>query len=44
MIILDLNYILNLKHEKTKLFPEQKQNLPGNEYEMTPEPEIIRAL
>ncbi|WP_428229335.1 SDR family oxidoreductase [Flavobacterium sp.] len=27
---------------KTKTFPEQKQNLPGNEYKMNPEPEIIR--
>ncbi|MDR7210827.1 SDR family oxidoreductase [Flavobacterium piscis] len=28
--------------KKSKSFPEQKQNLPGNEYKMTPEPEIIR--
>lgn len=28
--------------KKTKTFPEQKQNLPGNEYQMNPEPEIIR--
>jgi NAD(P)-dependent dehydrogenase (short-subunit alcohol dehydrogenase family) len=28
--------------KKTKTFPEQKQNLPGNEHEMNPEPEIIR--
>ncbi|AXB57496.1 SDR family oxidoreductase [Flavobacterium fluviale] len=28
--------------KKTKTFPEQKQNLPGNEHMMTPEPEIIR--
>jgi NAD(P)-dependent dehydrogenase (short-subunit alcohol dehydrogenase family) len=25
-----------------KTFPEQKQNLPGNEHQMNPEPEIIR--
>jgi NAD(P)-dependent dehydrogenase (short-subunit alcohol dehydrogenase family) len=28
--------------KKTKTFPEQKQNLPGNEHLMHPEPEIIR--
>ncbi|MHC0440354.1 SDR family oxidoreductase [Flavobacterium sp. 3-210] len=28
--------------EKKKTFPEQKQELPGNEYLMHPEPEIIR--
>ncbi len=28
--------------KKIKTFPEQKQNLPGNEHMMTPEPEIIR--
>lgn len=28
--------------KKKQTFPEQKQNLPGNEYMMTPEPEIIR--
>lgn len=28
--------------EKRKTFPEQKQELPGNEYKMNPEPEIIR--
>lgn len=28
--------------KKIKTFPEQKQNLPGNEHQMTPEPEIIR--
>ncbi|KAF2331288.1 SDR family oxidoreductase [Flavobacterium daemonense] len=28
--------------KKTKTFPEQKQELPGNEYLMHPEPEIIR--
>lgn len=28
--------------KKTKTFPEQKQNLPGNEHMMYPEPEIIR--
>src|SRR6187402_21320 len=28
--------------KKTKTFPEQKQDLPGNEYLMNPEPEIIR--
>lgn len=28
--------------KKTKTFPEQKQNLPGNEYLMKPEPEIIK--
>ncbi|MDA6072143.1 SDR family oxidoreductase [Flavobacterium sp. AC] len=28
--------------KKTKTFPEQKQNLPGNEHKMNPEPEIIR--
>lgn len=28
--------------DKSKSFPEQKQNLPGNEHQMTPEPEIIR--
>lgn len=28
--------------KKTKTFPEQKQKLPGNEYLMNPEPEIIR--
>jgi NAD(P)-dependent dehydrogenase (short-subunit alcohol dehydrogenase family) len=28
--------------KKPKSFPEQKQNLPGNEYQMLPEPEIIR--
>lgn len=28
--------------EKRKTFPEQKQELPGNEYLMHPEPEIIR--
>ncbi|MBS7232113.1 SDR family oxidoreductase [Flavobacterium psychroterrae] len=28
--------------KKPKTFPEQKQNLPGNEYQMNPEPEIIR--
>jgi NAD(P)-dependent dehydrogenase (short-subunit alcohol dehydrogenase family) len=28
--------------KKTKTFPEQKQKLPGNEYLMHPEPEIIR--
>jgi NAD(P)-dependent dehydrogenase (short-subunit alcohol dehydrogenase family) len=27
---------------KKKTFPEQKQNLPGNEHQMNPEPEIIR--
>lgn len=27
---------------KQKSFPEQKQNLPGNEHQMTPQPEIIR--
>src|SRR4051812_33142025 len=28
--------------KKRKSFPEQKQELPGNEYQMNPEPEIIR--
>src|SRR6187431_898346 len=28
--------------KKTKTFPEQKQELPGNEHMMYPEPEIIR--
>ncbi|GGF15986.1 SDR family oxidoreductase [Flavobacterium limi] len=28
--------------KNTKAFPEQKQNLPGNEYLMNPEPEIIK--
>ncbi|MDQ6469705.1 SDR family oxidoreductase [Flavobacterium sp. LHD-80] len=28
--------------KKPKIFPEQKQELPGNEYLMHPEPEIIR--
>lgn len=28
--------------KKKQTFPEQKQNLPGNEYQMKPEPEIIR--
>jgi NAD(P)-dependent dehydrogenase (short-subunit alcohol dehydrogenase family) len=28
--------------KKPKTFPEQKQNLPGSEHLMTPEPEIIR--
>lgn len=28
--------------KKPKTFPEQKQELPGNEHKMTPEPEIIR--
>ncbi len=28
--------------KKIKTFPEQKQNLPGNEHLMHPEPEIIR--
>lgn len=28
--------------KKIKTFPEQKQNLPGNEHQMRPEPEIIR--
>lgn len=28
--------------KKIKTFPEQKQNLPGNEHMMNPEPEIIR--
>jgi NAD(P)-dependent dehydrogenase (short-subunit alcohol dehydrogenase family) len=28
--------------KQTKTFPEQKQNLPGNEYLMNPEPEIIK--
>lgn len=28
--------------KKTKTFPEQKQDLPGNEYLMKPEPEIIK--
>lgn len=28
--------------EKPKKFPEQKQNLPGNEFQMNPQPEIIR--
>lgn len=28
--------------KKTKTFPEQKQNLPGNEHLMHPEPEVIR--
>lgn len=28
--------------KKIKTFPEQKQNLPGNEHQMFPEPEIIR--
>lgn len=28
--------------KKPKTFPEQKQQLPGNEHKMTPEPEIIR--
>lgn len=28
--------------KKAKTFPEQKQNLPGNEYLMNPEPEIIK--
>lgn len=28
--------------KKTKTFPKQKQNLPGNEHLMHPEPEIIR--
>ncbi|WP_417941682.1 SDR family oxidoreductase [Flavobacterium sp. RS13.1] len=28
--------------KKTKTFPEQKQNLPGNEHLMNPEPEIIK--
>jgi len=27
---------------KEKSFPKQKQNLPGNEHQMTPQPEIIR--
>lgn len=28
--------------KNTKTFPEQKQELPGNEHKMNPEPEIIR--
>lgn len=28
--------------EKSKKFPKQEQNLPGHEYKMNPEPEIIR--
>lgn len=28
--------------EKTKKFPKQEQNLPGDEYKMDPEPEVIR--
>ncbi|OXA91268.1 SDR family oxidoreductase [Flavobacterium hercynium] len=28
--------------EKPKKFPEQKQDLPGNEFQMKPQPEIIR--
>ncbi|SNR37914.1 SDR family oxidoreductase [Flavobacterium sp. ov086] len=28
--------------KKIKIFPEQKQSLPGHEYKMNPEPEIIR--
>ena len=28
--------------KKTETFPEQKQNLPGNEHLMSPEPEIIK--
>jgi NAD(P)-dependent dehydrogenase (short-subunit alcohol dehydrogenase family) len=28
--------------DKIKTFPEQKQELPGNEYKMHPQPEIIR--
>jgi NAD(P)-dependent dehydrogenase (short-subunit alcohol dehydrogenase family) len=28
--------------EKSKTFPKQEQNLPGYEYKMNPEPEIIR--
>ncbi|MRX39004.1 SDR family oxidoreductase [Flavobacterium sp. LC2016-23] len=28
--------------KKPKKFPEQKQELPGNEYQMNPQPEIIR--
>lgn len=28
--------------EKTKKFPKQEQSLPGDEYKMNPEPEIIR--
>ncbi|SHG28081.1 short chain dehydrogenase [Flavobacterium defluvii] len=28
--------------KKPKTFPEQKQELPGNEHKMNPEPEIIR--
>lgn len=28
--------------KKIKTFPEQKQNLPGNEHQMNPEPQIIR--
>ena len=28
--------------EKTKKFPKQEQTLPGDEYKMNPEPEIIR--
>ena len=31
-----------MEKEKPKKFPEQKQELPGNEYKMTPQPEIIR--
>lgn len=31
-----------MEKEKPKKFPEQKQNLPGNEHEMHPKPEIIR--
>ena len=29
--------------EKPKKFPEQKQSLPGNEFQMNPQPEIIRG-
>ncbi|MEZ0130809.1 SDR family NAD(P)-dependent oxidoreductase, partial [Flavobacterium sp. LBUM151] len=31
-----------MEKEKPKKFPEQKQNLPGNEHKMNPLPEIIR--
>lgn len=31
-----------MEKEKPKKFPEQKQNLPGDEHKMHPQPEIIR--
>lgn len=31
-----------MEKEKPKKFPEQKQNLPGDEHKMKPQPEIIR--